>query len=289
MKGIILAGGSGTRLYPVTKAVSKQLLPVYDKPMVYYPLSVLMLSGIRDILIISTPQDTPQYERLLGDGSQFGMSFSYKIQIKPRGLADAFIVGEEFIGDDHVALILGDNIFYGQSLTEIVKDAVSKEEGAVIFGYYVKNPQSFGVVEFDDNKRVVSLEEKPKKPKSNYAIPGLYYYDNQVIEIAKTLKPSDRGEIEITDVNKEYMKRGQLSVILFGRGLAWFDTGTNDELIEASNFVQAIQKRQGLRIACLEEIAYRQGFINDKQLRFLAEPLLTTEYGRYLAELAESE
>lgn len=287
MKGIILAGGAGTRLYPATKAVSKQLLPVYDKPMVYYPLSVLMLSGIREVLIISTPHDIPQYERLLGDGSQFGMVFSYKIQTEPRGLADAFIVGADFIGKDHVALILGDNIFYGQSLTSIVQEAASSKEGAVIFGYYVKNPESFGVVEFDSEGQVISLEEKPKNPKSNYAIPGLYYYDNHVIEIAKNLEPSARGEIEITDLNREYMKRGQLSVKLFGRGLAWFDTGTHDGLVEAANFVQAIQKRQGLRIACLEEIAYRQGYIDEKQLRILAEPLLATDYGQYLIELSE--
>ena len=282
-----MAGGAGTRLYPATKAVSKQLLPVYDKPMVYYPLSVLMLSGIREVLIISTPHDIPQYERLLGDGSQFGMVFSYKIQTEPRGLADAFIVGADFIGKDHVALILGDNIFYGQSLTSIVQEAASSKEGAVIFGYYVKNPESFGVVEFDSEGQVISLEEKPKNPKSNYAIPGLYYYDNHVIEIAKNLEPSARGEIEITDLNREYMKRGQLSVKLFGRGLAWFDTGTHDGLVEAANFVQAIQKRQGLRIACLEEIAYRQGYIDEKQLRILAEPLLATDYGQYLIELSE--
>ncbi len=289
MKGIVLAGGAGTRLYPATKAISKQLLPVYDKPMVYYPISVLMLSGIREILVISTPHDTPLYERLLGDGSQFGMSFKYKIQTEPRGLADAFIVGAEFIGDDNVALILGDNIFYGQSLTEMVRDAASLKEGAVIFGYHVKDPRTFGVVEFDDKGRVVSLEEKPANPKSNYAVPGLYYYDNQVVGIAKNLEPSKRGEIEITDLNREYVKRGQLKVTLFGRGLAWFDTGTHDGLVEAAGFVQAIQKRQGLQIACLEEIAFRQGYIDSKQLRVLAEPLKQTEYGQYLIDLAESK
>lgn len=289
VRGIILAGGAGTRLYPATKAISKQLLPVYDKPMIYYPLSVLMLSGIKEILIISTPHDTPQYERLFGDGSQLGMSFKYKIQTEPRGLADAFIVGEEFIGDENVALVLGDNIFYGQSLTEMVKDAASLKKGAVIFGYYVKDPRAFGVVEFDDKGQVVSLEEKPAKPKSNYAVPGLYYYDNQVVELAKNLEPSARGEIEITDLNREYVKRNQLKVKLFGRGLAWFDTGTHDGLVEAASFVQAIQKRQGLQIACLEEIAFRQGFIDSKQLLVLAQPLLQTEYGQYLVELAESK
>ncbi len=289
MKGIVLAGGAGTRLYPVTKSISKQLLPIYDKPMIYYPISVLMLSGIKDILIISTPQDIESYKRLLGDGAGLGMSFSYAIQTEPRGLADAFIVGEEFIGNDNVALILGDNIFYGQSLTEIVQEAASLKEGAVIFGYFVKDSRPFGVVEFDKNGRVISLEEKPEHPKSNYAIPGLYFYDNQVIEIAKNVTPSARGEIEITAVNNEYMKRNHLKVKLFGRGLAWFDTGTHDGLVEASNFVQAIQNRQGLRIACIEEIAYRQGFIDKKQLLKLAEPLLKTEYGQYLVDLSEMD
>jgi glucose-1-phosphate thymidylyltransferase len=289
MKGIVLAGGKGTRLYPITRAVSKHLLPVYDKPMIYYPLSVLILSGIRDILIVSTPEDIMQYRNLLGDGSQLGMTFSYEIQEEPRGLADAFVVGEDFIGDDCVGLVLGDNIFYGQGFTKIVKESASLTSGAIIFGYFVKNPESFGVVEFDDKGNVISLAEKPENPKSNYAIPGLYYYDNQVVEIAKRIEPSGRGEIEITAINREYMRRGQLRVKLFGRGLAWFDTGTHDALIEASNFVRAIQSKQGLRIACIEEIAYRQGFIDINQLSNLAKPLMNTDYGQYIADLANAE
>lgn len=287
MKGIILAGGAGTRLYPVTRVISKQLLPIYDKPMIYYPLSVLLLAGIRDILIISTPRDIPIYKDLLGDGSQLGVQFSYVIQEEPRGLADAFIVGEEFIGNDRVALILGDNVFYGRGFTGTLESVVQRDKGATIFGYYVQNPIEFGVVEFDEKRNVISIEEKPQKPKSNYAVPGLYFYDNDVIEIAKNVKPSARGEIEITSVNNEYLQRGQLKVELFGRGMAWLDTGSHSGLLEASNFVEAIQKRQGLYVACIEEIAYRKGYINKTQLLNLSKPLEKMDYGQYLISIAE--
>ncbi|MBH9966630.1 glucose-1-phosphate thymidylyltransferase RfbA [[Bacillus] enclensis] len=287
MKGIILAGGSGTRLYPITKAISKQLVPIYDKPMVYYPLSVLMLAGIKDILIISTPNDMPQYQRLLGNGEDLGISITYQVQDKPRGLAEAFILGEEFIGDDKVALVLGDNIFYGQGFMEALQRAVEMEEGAVIFGYYVSNPQAYGVVEFDDADNVISIEEKPEHPKSNYAVPGLYFYDNDVVEIAKNVKPSARGELEITSINDAYLKAGTLKVETLGRGMAWLDTGTHSSLLEASNFVEAVQNRQGLYISCVEEIAYRKGFISKEKLLELAEPLLKTDYGKYLVQVAE--
>lgn len=289
MKGIILAGGSGTRLYPITKAVSKQLLAIYDKPMIYYPLSVLMLAGIRDIMIISTPRDLPQYQDLLGDGSQLGVSFSYAVQDKPRGLAEAFIVGEEFIGEDNVALVLGDNIFHGHRFSEILERAASMENGATIFGYYVRDPKAFGVVEFDGEGNVLSLEEKPAHPKSNYAIPGLYFYDNSVVDIAKNVKPSDRGELEITSVNEEYLKRKQLKVELLGRGMAWLDTGTHDGLLEASNYIEALQKRQGFFVACLEEIAYNNGWIDAETVLELAETLKKTDYGDYLVELINGE
>ncbi|MCY6484502.1 glucose-1-phosphate thymidylyltransferase RfbA [Clostridium aestuarii] len=288
MKGIILAGGSGTRLYPITKSISKQALPIYDKPMIYYPMSVLMLAGIKEILIISTPRDTNTFKEMFEDGSYLGLKIEYAVQEEPRGLADAFIVGEKFIGNDKVALVLGDNIFYGYGFSERLQRAVSREEGATIFGYHVSNPKSFGVVEFDKDKNVVSIEEKPENPKSNYAVPGLYFYDNDVVQIAKNVKLSDRGEIEITSVNNEYLRRKKLKVELFGRGMAWLDTGTHSGLLNAANFVEAIQTRQGLFIACLEEIAYRKGYIDREQLVELAEPLKKTEYGKYLLRIASS-
>lgn len=285
MKGIILAGGSGTRLYPITKSVSKQILPIYDKPMIYYPLSVLMLAGIREILIISTERDLPCYEELLGDGSDVGLDIKYAVQAAPNGLAEAFIIGEEFIGNDKVALVLGDNIFYGYGFSERLKNAVERDE-ATIFGYHVSNPKEFGVVEFDEDNNVISIEEKPQFPKSNYVVPGLYFYDNDVVQIAKTINPSKRGELEITAVNNEYLKRGKLKVELFGRGMAWLDTGTHRGLLAASNFVEAIQTRQGLYVACIEEIAYKKGFISMEQLLKLAEPLMKVEYGKYLVQIA---
>ena len=289
MKGIILAGGSGTRLYPLTKAISKQIMPVYDKPMIYYPLSTLMLAGIREVLIISTPRDLPVFEELFGDGSQLGMSFSYAIQESPRGLADAFIIGDKFIGNDAAALVLGDNIFYGQSFSKVLREAARRTEtepGATIFGYYVRDPREYGVVEFDENGKAISIEEKPQKPKSNYAVPGLYFYDNEVVEIAKNVKPSARGEIEITSINNEYLSRGNLHVETMGRGFAWLDTGNHDSLLDAANFVATFQKRQGLYVSCIEEIAYKRGFIDRDQLLKLAEPLMKTEYGKYLTEVA---
>ena len=286
MKGIILAGGAGTRLYPLTKAISKQIMPVYDKPMIYYPLSTLMLAGIREVLIISTPRDLPVFQELFGDGSQLGMQMSYAVQEYPRGLADAFLIGEKLIGDDRVALVLGDNIFYGQSFSQVLKRAAEREQGATIFGYYVKDPREYGVVEFDADGKALSIEEKPEHPKSNYAVPGLYFYDNDVIEIAKGVKPSARGEIEITSINNEYLRRGTLQVETLGRGFAWLDTGNHDALLDAADFVAAFQKRQGMYISCIEEIAYRRGFIGREQLLELAQPLLKTAYGQYLVDVA---
>jgi glucose-1-phosphate thymidylyltransferase len=286
MKGIILAGGSGTRLYPLTRAMSKQMMPVYDKPMIYYPLSTLMLACIREVLIISTPRDLPAFKELFGTGEQLGMKFSYAIQEQPRGLADAFIIGADFIGDDSVALVLGDNIFYGQSFSKLLKEVASRETGATIFGYYVRDPREYGVVEFDENGKAISIEEKPEHPKSNYAVPGLYFYDNKVVEIARNVKPSARGEIEITSINNEYLNRGELRVETMGRGFAWLDTGNHDSLLDAADFVCAFQKRQGLYVSCIEEIAFKRGFIDRDQLLKLAEPLMKTDYGKYLVEVA---
>ncbi len=287
MKGIILAGGSGTRLYPLTKAISKQIMPVYDKPMIYYPLSTLMLAGIREIMIISTPRDLPVFEELFGTGEQLGLKFTYAVQETPRGLADAFIIGADFIDDDNVARVLGDNIFYGHSFSKVLREAAAREKGATIFGYYVRDPKEYGVVEFDENGMAISIEEKPENPKSNYAVPGLYFYDNDVVEIAANVKPSARGEIEITSINNEYLNRGTLHVETLGRGFAWLDTGNHDSLLDAADFVSAFQKRQGLYISCIEEIAYKRGFIDREQLVKLAEPLLKTDYGKYLMEVAE--
>ena len=289
MKGIILAGGAGSRLYPMTKAVSKQLLPIYDKPMIYYPLSVLMLANIRDVLIISTPEDTPLYRKLLGDGSAIGMRFDYRVQDRPRGLADAFIIGEEFIGDDSVCLVLGDNVFFGQSLSDMLRDVRTELSGATIFGYPVRDPRSFGVVEFDKDRNVISIEEKPEKPKSNYAVPGLYFYDKRVVEIAKHVKPSKRGEIEITAVNNAYLEMKELKVCLLGRGFAWLDTGTPNGMLKAAEFVETVQSRQGMYISCIEEIAWRRGFISTDELYALGESLKVTDYGQYLMALAKEE
>lgn len=286
MKGIILAGGSGTRLYPLTKAISKQIMPIYDKPMIYYPLSTLMLAGIREVLVISTPRDLPVFKELLEDGKQLGMTFSYAVQEQPRGLADAFIIGVDFIGKDSVALVLGDNIFYGQSFSRVLRSVASRESGATIFGYYVRDPREYGVVEFDEDGKAISIEEKPEHPKSNYAVPGLYFYDNDVVEIAANVKPSARGEIEITSINNEYLRRGTLRVETLGRGFAWLDTGNHDSLLDAADFVAAFQKRQGLYISCIEEIAYKRGFIDKEQLLKLAEPLMKTDYGKYMVEVA---
>ncbi|MBC6298298.1 glucose-1-phosphate thymidylyltransferase RfbA [Listeria sp. FSL L7-1517] len=285
MKGIILAGGSGTRLYPLTKAISKQMLPIYDKPMIYYPLSILMLAGIKDILIISTPEDTPRFEQLLADSDLLGINISYAVQEKPEGLAQAFIIAEDFIGDDSVSLILGDNIYYGQGLSKMLQRASAKQAGATVFGYHVNDPERFGVVEFDDTMKAISIEEKPLEPKSNYAVTGLYFYDNRVVEIAKNIKPSERGELEITDVNKKYLELGELDVELMGRGFAWLDTGTHESLLEASTFIETIERRQNLKIACLEEIAYRMGYIDEAAVEKLAEPLKKNAYGQYLMKL----
>ncbi|WP_418298727.1 glucose-1-phosphate thymidylyltransferase RfbA [Listeria monocytogenes] len=285
MKGIILAGGSGTRLYPLTKAISKQMLPIYDKPMIYYPLSILMLAGIKDILIISTPEDTPRFEQLLADSDQLGINISYAVQEKPEGLAQAFIIAEDFIGDDSVSLILGDNIYYGQGLSKMLQRASAKKAGATVFGYHVNDPERFGVVEFDESMKAISIEEKPTEPKSNYEVTGLYFYDNRVVEIAKSIKPSERGELEITDVNKRYLELGELDVELMGRGFAWLDTGTHESLLEASTFIETIERRQNLKIACLEEIAYRMGYIDEAAVEKLAEPLKKNAYGQYLMKL----
>ncbi|MDD1402176.1 glucose-1-phosphate thymidylyltransferase RfbA [Ligilactobacillus salivarius] len=289
MKGIILAGGSGTRLYPITKGISKQLIPVYDKPMIYYPLSTLMLAGIKDILIISTPEYTPLFKQLLGDGSEWGISLTYKIQEKPNGLAEAFILGADFIGNDSVCLILGDNIYYGSGLSKLVQEAAEKTDGATVFGYHVNDPERFGVVEFNSNMKALSIEEKPEDPKSNYAVTGLYFYDNTVVEKAKNLKPSDRGELEITDINKLYLDEGKLDVKLMGRGYAWLDTGTHDSMMEAASFIATIQKRQNLKVACLEEIAYRMGYISKEKLVELAQPMKKNDYGQYLLRLAKEQ
>lgn len=289
MKGIILAGGKGTRLYPMTKVVSKQLLPVYDKPLIYYPMSVLLLAGIREILIISTPEDTPNYVRLFGSGSKLGLDISYKVQEEPRGLAEAFILGADFIGSDSVCLVLGDNVFYGQDLTKVLNKAISSNVGATVFGYPVKDPKSFGVVEFDERHNVISIEEKPDKPKSNYAVPGLYFYDNRVIEIARNVKPSARGELEITSINNAYLEMGQLRVCLLGRGMAWLDTGTPNGMLKAAEFVEAVQSRQGFYLSCIEEIAWRRGFISSEQLRDIGESLRMTDYGQYMISLVANE